>query len=317
MSLFSKEKILIKKPFSDKYRLIIKSEINLGTICIKSKALVRWLVNVKSVSGNNLNMELITLENELLESNNSIVKEAANASRAFARMYSELDLIIDHSFKVLEVINIDTVKDKWQILKSELNELKAEDPESMLNQIIQTNEDILLHPKNIVDSIQYNEFFQFWAHHFYNTNINTFTSNYSTKNLFNTAFMEWSYKYGKIESNDENPKHYKLDIIANLETKINKNWAKEAYKDFTHLNIESLNPQFIEDGIYTVDNETGKIINGTLTKKEIVHPELLNAMINYDIKMEENIHFNKQGNKPDNEVVSNQRRSSFSVLMDD
>jgi hypothetical protein len=317
MRLFNKEKTLIKKPFSDKYKMIITSEINLGTMNIKTKALVRWLVNVKSISGDNLNLELITLENELLESNNPIVKEAANASQAFARMYSELDLVIDHAFKVLKIINIETIKDKWQILKNELDELKAEEPQGMLNQVIQTNEDILLQPQNTVDSIQYNEFFQFWAHHLYNTDMDTFTHNYPTKTLFNTAIIEWSYKYSKRESNNENLKHYELDVIANLETKVNKSWIKEAYKDFTYLNIESLNPQFVEKGGYTIDNETGKIINGTMTRKEIVHPELLNATINYDIKMEENIYFDKPENELQNKVISSQGRRPFSVLIDE
>ena len=313
MALFKNEKTLIKQTFSDKYKLIITSEINVGTMNIKTKALVRWFVNIKSINENNIHLELLTLENELIESNSPIVKEASSASQAFARMFSELDVIIDPSFKVLQVLNIDTIKSKWHILKKELEDLKAEDPQGMLNLTIQTNENILSDTNNIINSLQYNEFFQFWAHHFYNTKINSFTNKYSSKTLFSTAIVDWSYNYMKQQADSGNPNHYKLLIDANLETNTNKSWAKEAYKDFTHLDFDSFNPKLTEEGFYTIDNNTGKVINGLLIKKEIVSPELLNATMSYEISIEDNYSvsdINKKSNY-------NPSSTTFSSLVDE
>lgn len=282
MGLFSnKNKIQIKTPFNDKYKLIITSDIRAGNMPIQTKAEIRWNVEVKSVTENQTNIEIITLDNQLIESNNPLTKDIANMSQIFAKMYSELNLIIDDKARLIKVLNIDLVKEKWSWIKNDLIEIQENEP--MIAHVINLNEEQLSNYQILFDSINNNEFFQIYFHQLYGNSYHGVTNSTRRKNLLNTILLKWKYRIDKFENNNSG-----LDVFA-IEgfVETSNSEIKESYKSFSHLDIKKITPQITELGQYCLDPISGKLIKANLERKEVVHPKLLHATINYELTIEE------------------------------
>lgn len=281
MGLFGNDnKIKIKEPFENKYRLTITSDIQTGSMPINTKAEIRWNVKVKSVSEDKVAIEVITLDNQLLESNNPMVKDIANMSQVFAKIYSELDFEIDKKAKLLKLLNIDLIKEKWSRIKNDLKEVESQDP--MITQVISLNDDQLADNQTLFRAINNNEFFGIYFHHLYGNSYHSATDLVQNKNILNTILLKWAYRIDKIENRDS--KYDTFRINGFLKTSMSE--IKKSYNVFSHLEAKDLNPVFIEDGIYDLDPSSGKIIKAVLEKKEIVHPLLLHATIKYELTIE-------------------------------
>lgn len=283
MGLFNKEKVEFKKPFTEKYKLEVTSNIKTGNIIIDSKVEIRWEVKIKSVSANKINLELLTLDNQLIEYNNPLVKNMADMNQSFAKMYSELDLVIDGNYQLIDIKNADLLKLKWERIKLELQDIIAEQPQ-LVGEIINLNDENFKNPDLLKDIIQKNEFFMIYFHHLYGNKIPTITNRIQKKNIFNTAFIDWEFRNSK---ESEVPNESGLYTIEGfVETKLNREWVKKYYAGFSHLDLNKVEPVMTEDGIYRIENETGKIIDAVLTRTEIAHPRILYGKTKYELKSE-------------------------------
>lgn len=287
MGFFDTKKIEFKAPFSDKYRLSITSNIQTGNMPIESKAEIRWEVKVKSI-GNQINIEVITLDNQLVSCNNPIVKNMADMNQIFARMYSELDLTVSNDYKLVNIKNRELIIEKWGWIKSELEKMLEEEPQ-LVSQVINLNEAQFSDPNAIVSAIQKNEFFMIYFHHLYGSGFHSVSNKVKSKNIFNTALLEWVYRIDKAK--EINGQYNVFNVEGHLETNLNQNWVKEFYKGFSHLDLEKIKPEITERGEYCIDIKSGKILNATLEKKEIAHPQLLHATIHYDLQLEKSVEY--------------------------
>lgn len=281
MGLFgTKNKILLKERFNSKYKLIITSDIQTGNMSIKTKAEIRWNVKVKKIADGNIYIEIITLDNQLVESNNPLAKDIANMSQLFAKMYSELDLVITQKARLKHIRNMDLIKEKWNWIKNDLKEVQDQDP--MISHVINLNEAQLSDDKILFEAINNNEFFQLYFHQLYGSPYHGVTNSVYRKNILNTILLEWQYRIDKVETNN-----HEFDVFA-LEgfVETSKSDIKASYKDYSHLELKKLTPEITEKGRYHLDPISGKIVKARLTKKEIVHPQLLHATINYELTNE-------------------------------
>lgn len=303
MGIFDKKRIEFKKPFTEKYRLTVTSNIQTGNMPIKSKAIIRWEVKVKSINDDYINIEIITLDNELIEYNNPLVKSMADMNKVFAGMWSELDLVVDRDYKLVKIKNLALLEEKWERIKSEIKNILNKEPE-LISSVINLNDKNFENPEVIANLIQNNEFFLMYFHHVFGSGYHSISKRVRSKNIFNTALIDWEYKVDKISTNDDNL--YLFQVEGYLSTNLNRSWVKESYKMFTHLDLDKIQPVMTEIGKYWIDAETGKIIKAYLEKKEIAHPQILHGFIRYDLRLEEPGKTEKKSNS-----TQDQQRSVF------
>ncbi|MDN5288348.1 MAG: hypothetical protein JWR38_4622 [Mucilaginibacter sp.] len=276
----AKHTILIREPFIEKYTLTIVTDIMAGNLPIKSKTEIRWQLKVNRVEADYTDIELITLDNQLLESNNPMVKDMAGMSQAFSRMYNELQVRVDSTGKVLQILNIDLIRKKWDQTKAEITDLQETNP--AIKNIISLNDELFITPDKMALAVQNNEFFMIYYHHFYGLSLPGTTKSYVQRTVLNTADLSWRYNVSNVsDTYDTGDLYVEVDGIVNTST--GGGWAKEAYKAFSHLDLASLKPDFEERGVYRFDKSSGMLVSADLLKKEMVHPQLLHATISYHI----------------------------------
>jgi hypothetical protein len=283
MGLFNKKKVTFQEPFTEKYRLEITSGIRTGNVVIDSKVEIRWEVKVKSVLENEIHMELLTLDNQLLEYNNPLIKTMSEMNQIFSKMYTELDLVLDGKYRLIKIKNRDMLELKWRRIKQALENMIGEEPK-LLGEIINLN-DANFEKANLLDNIvQNNEFFMIYFHHLYGSKTPSSSERIAKKNIFNTAIVEWEYWNTK---QDEKPGEYdEYHIKGFITTKLNREWVKKHYAGFTHLNLNKTEPVMTEDGRYQIDVKTGKILRATLIRKEVADPQLLHGTTVYELQRE-------------------------------
>ncbi|WPU97477.1 hypothetical protein SNE26_15735 [Mucilaginibacter sp. cycad4] len=274
----AKSVITIREPFIEKYTLTIITDIMAGNLPVKSKTEMRWQVKVENVNDVFADMEIITLDNQLLESNNPMVKDIAGMSQAFAKMYNELRVRIDTGGRVLQILNIDQIRKKWGHIKAEIEVLQ--EANESIKHIISLNDELFVTPDKMKTAVEGNEFFMMFFHHFFGLQLPATTSTYVKRSLLNTADLKWRYS---IKAEAGNSNDVNVHIGGLMDTNTGSGWVKEAYKHFSHLDLANLKPVFEENGTYRVDKNSGMLISAVLVKTEIVHPQLLKAKISYHI----------------------------------
>lgn len=284
MGIFNKKRIEFKQPFIEKYRLTITSDIQTGNMPVKSKAIIRWEVKVKSIYENHINLEIITLDNELVEYNNPLIKSMADMNKVLSVMWSELDLVLNRNYKLIKINNLVLLKEKWERIKAEMKSLLSEEPE-LISDVINLNDKNFENPDVVANLIQNSEFFLIYFHHVFGSGYHSVSDRTKNKNIFNTALIDWSYKID--QTNTDNDGTLLFDVEGYVETSLNRNWVKESYKSFSHLDLDEIQPKMSEKGKYRIDVETGKIVTAYLEKKEIVHPQILHGTIRYELQLEE------------------------------
>lgn len=282
MGIFGKKKVSFIEPFDEKYKLLVTSDIRTGNMTIESQVEIRWDVRVRAVSENRIHLELLTLDNRLISCNNPIVKSMADMNRLFSGLYSELDLVLDGDYRLVEIKNLDLLATKWQRIKAELEETIGDEPE-LLGTVINLNDKNFESPDLLLDLVVNNEFFMIYFHHLYGCEIPSTTGCVAKKNIFNTAMVEWRYRYTEEDRTDDCDE-YAVDGFLN--TKLNKDWVKKHYAGFTHLDLNKIRPVMTEEGVYRINSHTGQILEATLTKEEIAHPEILYGTIRYELMPE-------------------------------
>ena len=276
-----KHQIAIREPFIEKYKLTVIADIMAGSMSIKTKAEIRWEVKVKTVNDDGVDIEIITLDNQLIETNNPMAKEMALMSQAFSKMYSEINITLNDKYKIVHINNLDIIHKKWDWLKVELENIKNNN-EAVQN-VIEINDQLFATPEKIKTAIENNEFFAIFFHHIYGTSIPNTMGTFPQKNLFNTAFIKWNYNTKLITNIYMQPNYVDIEIEGFPNMSFDKNWVKEAYKNFSHLNVAELKPKHTENGHYRIEQKTGKLLQATLERKEVVHPQLLHATILYEL----------------------------------
>ena len=106
------KKILIREPFREQYTLIIDSKVNAIETLILSTIELRYDFQVLKIEKEFIEVRLLVLDNKIIEANNPMIKEIAQVSQVFGRMYNELHLRISQDGTVLEVLNNDFIVSK-------------------------------------------------------------------------------------------------------------------------------------------------------------------------------------------------------------
>ena len=317
MGIFDQNKISIKESFTNKYKLIISSDFMIGNMPILTTTEIRWEIKVKDITKDKIRIEILTLSNQLINSNNPLVTSASDTSQVFSKMYNELDLIITQNCQILKILNLDLIKEKWSWLKKDLEAIKKQDP--MIAHVITLNDEQFKDSNTILKAIQNNEIFTILFHHIFGKGYHSVSDLIEKRNLFNTAFVKWKFRIDRQENTNGDSDIIKVNGF--LETPLNKQWIKEFYKDFSHLDLDNIKPIMEESGTYKLDKKTGMVMEAELTKQEIIHPKILYATIKYNLSKDNPVEENKRDISPSEVAISDDQKNKnepfHSFLLDD
>jgi hypothetical protein len=280
--------IRLRRPFSEKYTITITSDIRAGYFPIQTKAQIRWAFRVIDVKNDGCaEIELITIENRLLETNNPNFKELAALNQAFARMYSEIQVILDPKGKPLEVVNLPVILNKWEQTKSEMQSIAKEVP--ALHDIIQLNDETFAKPEKVKLAVEHNEFFNIYFHQIYGEELPATGLRRKQKNLFNSADVNWQYLAEATSDSTSDGAFTVVDLSGTPIGVTAQEWINEAYGKFEIAGLPQIKPQLMETGNYRFESASGKLLKARLVKEEIAHPNFLQGKMIYELKSDDHI----------------------------
>lgn len=301
-------KVIIKQPFQDQYDLIIELESKMVNSHLISKTKLRHDFNVISCDEKSLECRLVLLDIFLENSNNDLIREVAQVTAAFNRMFNELHLKLSQNGKVLEVLNMDLILSKWNQTKDEMKSAVQQNEE--LRKLIAINDSLFTNPEKLKLSIQANEFLSVYFGQFFNEII----PNKKTvlgKNLFSTANLDWKYEF-----NSDIKIHNTIEEIL-IGTKgmpagnLSIGFNNAAYSQFKeNLNINNLNPQFSEIAEHKISYQNGKVNKAYIKKSEIADENNLFMKLNYTLSADSSkITSNEKYNSEIKSTHSDKRKS--------
>ena len=279
--------IRFRRPFTEKYTLTANVDIQAGHFPIQTKTTIRWSLQVMNIDEEgNAEIELLTLENLMVDTNNPNLQDIAALNQVFGKMYSELHLIIDIRGKVKTVLNLKHIQDKWESTKQSMKEIQEKVP--ALQTLLNLNDEIFNSPKKIKLAIENNEFFKHYFHKIYGKPQPIAPYSLEQLNLLQTAPTGWSYNFTRkpeydFEHINEIAVNYKGDTSA-----LDDLWKKKAYGHLQGIDIQKMNPVLTENGAYKFDAITGRLHRAEIVIKEIADPSFIHGKMHFVLESDSN-----------------------------
>lgn len=271
-------KIYIKEPFREQYTLTIDSDINAVNALISSTIKIRYDFQVLDITKEFIQVRLLVLENQMLKANNPMVKEVAQVSQVFGRMYSELHLHISPEGKVLKVLNTDLILSKWAETKAEMKKHISGNPE--MEQAISLNDAIYKSPDKVKIAVQANEFFAMYFGVAFNELLPK-AKRITGTNIFNTANLEWNINTEEMSANSSQET---ICILTNMNPvrPFSVGYLNAAYHQFKdQVTIDSQNIKMFQREERYIERNTGKLNESTIRKTEEIESKKLFQKFTY------------------------------------
>jgi hypothetical protein len=300
---------LLKQTFSEKYIVVQESEITMGSLLIKTVTEIRWDVRVTAIQEEACRLEILTLDNVLLETNNPNMREVSALNNAFKKMYSELDVTLSKKGEVLQVNNRATIQRKWGQIKAEMQAIQTR--HQSLDGIIALNDELFASTQKVDEAVKNNEFFDLYFHKLYGTRLPAEVSA-KKKSLFMQADVAWRYRLTRPPVTGQQAS-VSLHGIAQQIT--DTRWLKQAYGQFPMADAATLRPQLTEEGNYLIEHASGRLLKASLNRQETAHPQLLKASMKYTITADSYAKAERD-KKPNKPPVATPSNGGFSLLMD-
>lgn len=276
----TQQKIQISKCFNERYLVTQTSEIIMSSLVVKTVTEFRWDVRVLKITDEGYQIELLSLDNVLKESNNPNMRDLNAFNNAFKRMYSELNMLIGKDGELIEVKNISEIQRKWAQVKSEMEAIQTK--HDNMKGIIALNDELFNSPDNIKAAVKGNEFFEVFFNAWLGLNLPG-GRNISKKSLFAQESINWGYAVNAEKPLPAEGGKANISIVGHARQNFDKTWIKNAYGSFPIIEIAGRKPEVKDEASYQIDYANGRVLNGLVTKEEIVHPEFLKAKMVYQI----------------------------------
>ncbi|GAA5089367.1 hypothetical protein GCM10023210_14110 [Chryseobacterium ginsengisoli] len=271
-------KIYIQQPFREQYTLTIASEVNAVSALIISTVELRYDFQVLDIRDDHIEVRLLMLDNRIVKANNPMVKEVAQVSQVFGRMYNELHLNLSPKGKVLKVLNTDLILSKWGETKTEMQKYISGNPE--LEQAMSLNDTIFNSPEKVKVAVQANEFFQVYFGQIFEEIIPR-AKKISGTNIFNTANLEWNINIDEMVSKSTEEKIC-ISSDANPVRPFSPGYLNAAYHQFKEqLEINPLHVKMFQSEERVIERNTGKLDEAIIKKVEEVEPKKLYQKFTY------------------------------------
>lgn len=274
----------LQKGSTQKYTLTIHSDIQMGSSHNKSVTECRWMLTVKDITDNGYELELLTLDNVMLETNNPALKDIAALNNVFKQMYNELYFTVNRRGELLNVKNIALLQKRWQQVRTQLFEIQGKS--TSIEEVLRLNDELFADEKQLFDVIKATEFFELYFNGIYGKKL-PYTDYPTKKSRFQLTDIKWMYNYSHKVSLQDSVDTFVVNIDATPGQPFTKEWIQKAYGSFPFLQsigIENLRPTAKAAGIYFFDVKTGLLREAEFKTEEIAHPGLLYTKLSYIIK---------------------------------
>lgn len=302
-----KNAIRFRQPFTEKYTLTASTNIQAGHFPIQTKTTVRWSLQVINIDDDgNAEIELLTLENLIVDTNNPNLQDIVALNQVFGKMYSELHLVIDIQGKVKTILNLKHIQDKWETTKQDMKEIQEKVP--ALQTLLNLNDEIFNSSEKIKIAIENNEFFKHYFHRIYGKAQPIIAYSVEQLNLLQTAPTGWGYTFTRKPDYDfEHIKDITINYIGKANVEMDKEWKNKAYGHLQDIDIKKLNPVLTENGAYHFDAKTGRLYRAEIVVKEIADPNFIHGKMHFILESDSN----KMKNTIEPEKEDTQRFSLF------
>lgn len=265
--------VQISQPFREIYLLEIEMESKMINALLQSRTEVRYDFSVLHVANGVIECRLLQLDTFIKEANNDLVREVAEVTAAFNRMFSELHLKISRSGQVIEILNLDLILGKWDQTKLLLRSAAAKNED--LSKLILANDALFTEPSRILAAIQANEFIQVYFGEVFGQELPA-GKKVNKMNFFSTTFIDWELW---ISEKSAAPTQVWVTATAKPLNKPGSDFCKAAYRQFEDkLNLKNLQPALSEESQHVVEKATGRLMEARIVREETAAPELYNKL---------------------------------------
>jgi len=270
----------IKEPFAEQYVMIVESNMKAINMHLISRTLMRWDFNVLKVNDYQIELRLILLENKLLDSNNPIIKDISLVSQLFSKIYGELHLILNMQGKVIDILNKDTIIEKWKELKSDILHNLENDS---IRDIIKLNDGMFSNPEKVKAAVQANDLLMAYFANIYGHRI-PYKGGVTKSNFFNTTNVDWAFFYKSMGYNKEVEENVHIKVEGHPSFYLTRLFYSNAYSQFRDkIDIHKLNTELKEEANYQINEKTGRLIEASIIRREIADPENLYVEYAYEL----------------------------------
>lgn len=278
----SLNKIQIRQPFHDQYDLTIEMESKMINSHLTSQTKLRHDFNVISCNEEEIECRLVLLDIFLEKSNNDLIKEVAQLTAAFNRMFNELHLKISQKGKVLDILNLDIILSKWNQTKEEMKIAVANNDE--LKKLIALNDSLFTNPEKLKSAVQANEFLSIFFGQYFDQPIPNSKKTILGKNLFSTANIDWKYEFSSSPTLHSKVAEVSIGTKAVPSSTFSFGFNNAAYSQFKEsLDINKLSPQLSEIAEHKIFYPSGQVLEARIKKLEIAHEKELYMKLDYSL----------------------------------
>lgn len=278
---------ILKEGMAQKYTMTIRSEIQMGSILSKTVTECRWALNVLDITDGGYELELLTLDNVMLETNNPSLKDIATMNNVFGQMYNELRFTVNRKGELLQVKNIEQLRKRWKHVRTELYEIRGRF--TSIEEVLKLNDEVFANEKQLFDVIKATEFFELYFNGIYGKVLPS-TEYITKKSRFQLADVKWMYVYTQKIPLQDAEDIFIVDIDATPAQQFSKDWIEKAYGSYPFLQpvgVDNLKPILKASGVYFFDVATGLLKEAEFKTEETAHPGLLYTKLTYLIKADE------------------------------
>lgn len=274
----------LQKGLTQKYTLTVRAQIQMGSSLSKTTTECRWSLNIKDITKDGYDLELLTLENVMTETNNPALKDMVALNNVFGQMYNELHFTVNKKGQLIHVHNIAQLQKRWKQVRTQLVEIQGR--HTSIEEVLRLNDDLFAEEKKLFDTINAIEFFELYFNGIYGKILPA--NEYITKkSRFQLADIKWAYTYTCKEPLLKSQDVYTVNVEAVPAQPFSKEWIQKAYGGFPFLKDMPLQPSASAKGVYFFDVHTGLLKEAEFNAEEIAHPGLLYTKLNYVIKADE------------------------------
>lgn len=264
-------KVIIIEPFNEQFELVIDTNSKLIDNHMVSRTIMRYDFTVIRCNENEIECRIILLDLFLDQSNNDLVKEIAQVTAAFNRMFNELHLKLSQKGQIIEVLNMDLILSKWEQTKAEMTAAVSNNDE--LKKLIAINDSLFTNKDKLAQAIQNSEFLHMYFGQIFDVSFPK-TKKIIGANVLNTANLEWSMNIEEQKTSNPNT----LSVLVNTYPvlPLSEGYLNAAYHQFKErIDLDVLNFKMFQREERHFERSTGKLKESVVEKvEEIGHEQV-------------------------------------------
>lgn len=264
----SSTEIYISKPqIQRRYRIAINGDMLMGGVANRTKVETECLLNVLEIDDNKrATIELITLDTDVIDTGNQAFRELSVIANQLKKVTQDIICVIDKEGKILQVVNTEQIKRKWEQLKGEMVSICGRTGE--LTDFFNVNEKLFSEEETLRHYVGEMEFFKIYFNGLYGHRIRD-EEHRNTDNAFKTNKVPYNLYFDIDE--DENLIRVRFE---GDDFHINHDWLQKAYGQMPFVDLRNMKPEFAIQGDYVIEKATGLIKHAKFVWDENVSKEL-------------------------------------------